>query len=180
MRRLLAAILLGGWIAGTLDILYAFLAFGPLSYGVSPGRILHSIAAGWIGNDAARAGGMETALLGLASHFLIATAMATVFVVTASRLLLLRKRPLFAGIVCGLMLYIVMNYIVVPLSAAGGDGFALSFDDASARLREAFSGLRPEIDPEHPWLFAGSVLIHVFGVGVPIALVTKRCAPQQV
>lgn len=176
MRRVLAVILIGGLIAGALDLIYAFIAFGPLSYGVSPERILHSIAAGWIGREAARAGGLETALLGLGSHFLFATAMAAAFVLAAAKFSLLRRRAVWAGLAYGVLLYLVMNYIVVPLSAAGGEGFASSSSEAFARVREAVSAPRPEIDPEHPWLFAGAVLIHVFGVALPIALVARRAS----
>ena len=34
MIRIALAILLGGLVAGVLDILYAFIVYGPLSYGV--------------------------------------------------------------------------------------------------------------------------------------------------
>ena len=59
--RILWGILLGGLIAGALDIVYAFVVYGPLSYGVSPRAVLQSVAAGWIGRDASRAGGWSTA-----------------------------------------------------------------------------------------------------------------------
>lgn len=44
------AILWGGLIAGALDLLYAFVWYGPR--GVSPVRILQSIASGLLGADA--------------------------------------------------------------------------------------------------------------------------------
>lgn len=180
MPRALFAILLGGLAAGVLDILYAFVVFGPLSYGVSPARMLHSIAAGWMGRDAARAGGIETALIGLASHFLIATLMAAAFVIVASHVQALRKRPMIAGIGYGLILYVAMNYIIVPLSAAGGNGrAAASLAEAGDRLREAFSAVRPDIDPDFPWLIAGTLFTHIVLVGLPIALIARRFMPQQ-
>lgn len=165
------AIAAGGVVAGTLDILYAFLAYGPLSYGASPERVLHSVASGWIGRDAARAGGMETAALGLLSHFAIATLMATAFVIAAANAPMLKRRALAAGLTYGFVLYVVMNYVVVPLSAAHeSQHFATGFDEITARLTVAFSSIRPE----NPIELAGTLFTHMFLVGLPIALLAKR------
>jgi len=54
--NLLRAILVGGVVAGVLDICYAFVVYGPLSYQMTPVQILHSVASGWVGHDAADAG----------------------------------------------------------------------------------------------------------------------------
>lgn len=137
------AVALGGLVVGTLDILDAFLFFG-LRFGVAPSRILHSIAAGLIGRDAAIAGGMATAALGLALHFFIAMTIVTVFYLAARRAPALARRPLVTGPLYGLAVYAVMNYIVIPLSAAPGAG-----------------GIPPT-----PVLVNG-LLIHIFGVGIP-------------
>ena len=45
--------------------------------------ILHSIAAGFLGRDAARAGGVPTAALGLLLHFLVAFIIASIYVVAS-------------------------------------------------------------------------------------------------
>lgn len=100
MGKKLAAIALGGLVAGVLDILYAFIVYGPLSYGVTPLQVLQSVAAGWIGRDAARAGGWESGLLGLGSHFLIAILMAAIFVLAASIFSALTKRGWRSDAVC--------------------------------------------------------------------------------
>ncbi len=63
-------ILLGGLIAGTLDITYACIFFG-LGNHVSPIRIFQSVARGALGQDAFK-GGLKVAALGLFFHFLIA------------------------------------------------------------------------------------------------------------
>jgi hypothetical protein len=84
MTRMVQAVATGGVLAGILDLLYAFVVYG-LSYGMTPMAVLHSVASGWIGRDAADAGGWNTAALGLVTHFSIATIMAAVFVVAASR-----------------------------------------------------------------------------------------------
>lgn len=164
-------IILGGLAAGILDILYAFVVYGPLSFKLSPVDVLHSVAAGWIGRDAANAGGDSTALLGLATHFMIATFFAAAFVEAASRVPSLTARPVKWGVIYGLGLYVLMNYVVVPLSAAhASQHFAVDLDDAASRLQAAFSALRPK----DPWLLAGTILTHTAFVGVPIALITRR------
>lgn len=173
--KIVLAILLGGLAAGVLDIVYAFIIYGPLSYGISPEQVLHSVAAGWIGRDAARAGGLETAAVGLASHMLIATLMAAVYVLLATRISALTKQALLWGFVYGLLLYVAMNYVVVPLSAAGGNGaFASSISDASARLGESFSEVQGGGGETYPWMIWGTIATHTLLVGVPIALIAKR------
>jgi hypothetical protein len=64
------AILIGGLIAGALDIIYAFLFYG-WKYGISPLRILQSVASGLLGR-ASRDGGLATGALGLFLQFVIA------------------------------------------------------------------------------------------------------------
>lgn len=177
--RILWGILLGGLIAGALDISYAITAYGPLSYQVPAERVLQSVAAGLIGRDAAQAGGVNTAALGLGLHFVLATGMAAVFVVAAQRVRALISNPLLWGFVYGLILYVAMNYVIVPLSAAGAnEHFASSFGEAATRLQESFSQIRPPHDPNHPWIFAGTIFAHTVLVGIPIALIAKRFAPQ--
>ena len=145
--------MIGGAAAGVLDILYAFVVYGPLSYGLTPVQVLQSVAAGWIGRDASRDGGLATAALGLATHFKTLTA-----------------EPIVSGLLYGLILYVVMNYVVVPLSAAGANGhFAASFAEATERLQTAFSAFRPK----DPWQLAGTVFTHTVFVGVPIALAAR-------
>jgi hypothetical protein len=173
----LAAILVGGLIAGALDILYAFIVYGPLSFGVTPMNVLHSVAAGAIGREAARAGEWNTALLGLGLHFLIAIIFAAVFVALASVFKFLTARPLLWGVIYGLILYVAMNYIVVPLSAAGAnEHFASSIAEASERLRNAFSEVRGGGGGRYPWLIWGTLFTHAVLVGVPIALVARRAS----
>jgi hypothetical protein len=164
------AILFGGAAAGVLDIGYAFVVYGPLSYGLTPVQVLQSVAAGWIGRDASRAGGLTTAALGLATHFMIAAIMAAVFVAAATRIKVLTAEPIVAGLLYGLMLYVAMNHVVVPLSAAHASGhFATSLAEAAERLQTALSALRPK----DPWQLAGTIFTHTVFVGVPIALAAR-------
>ena len=102
------AILYGGLIVGTLDLIDAFVFFG-LRSGAQPMGILHSIAAGFVGRDAARAGGMSTAFLGVVSHFLVATCIVTVYVLLSRVLPALRKQWVMCGLVFGVIAYFVMT-----------------------------------------------------------------------
>lgn len=147
----LAYVLAGGAIAGTLDIAYACV-FWAVKAGVPARRILQSVAAGLLGEASFR-GGAATAALGLFLQYVIALSMAVAYYLVARRWPLLRRRALACGAAYGLVLYGVMNYVVVPLSAARG-------------------GSR---DP----LWVGlSVAVHVAFVGVPIALAVRRAIPE--
>jgi hypothetical protein len=105
-------------VAGTLDITDACLYYG-ITKAVPPDRIFQSVASGLLGK-AAYAGGAATAALGLALHFSIMAVMVTVYVLACPRLPILTKRPAVMGLGYGLATYLVMNYVVLPLSAVGG------------------------------------------------------------
>jgi uncharacterized membrane protein YagU involved in acid resistance len=171
--KIVWAILLGGLAAGALDILYAFTVYGPLSYGVTPEQVLQSVAAGWIGREASRDGGMETALLGLGTHFMLATIMAAIYVLFATRIAALTKGALVWGLVYGFILYAAMNYVVVPLSAAGANGHLATIDEIGPRLQGAFSEVRGGGGDDYPWLLWGTIFTHTVLVGLPIALIAK-------
>lgn len=145
-RQALRATLMGGVVAGTLDILYAFIAYAPM--GVSPIRILHSIASGWLGR-AAFDGGVASAALGLASHMFIMCVAAAIFVVVSRHVPLLTRRPVLSGALFGLGIFGVMNYVVVPLSAA-------------------------VVGPPRGIYYPLGVLVHMFLIGVPIAFFAKQ------
>src|SRR5215469_8049381 len=140
--------LAGGLVAGTLDIIYACL-FWALKAGATPERIFQSVAKGLLG-PAAYQGDAATAAMGLFLHYFIATSMSFTFFVAARRWVALRNRPVLYGASYGLLLYAIMNYIVVALSAArgGGSGGAL-------------------------WV-ALSIVVHMFLIGLPIASFTSR------
>ena len=150
---MLKAIVYGGLVVGAIDLIDAFVFFG-LRSGAQPIGILHSIAAGALGRDAARAGGISTAALGLFLHFLVATLITTVYVVASRLFPVLRRRWVICGIAFGVIAYFVMTFVVVPLSNAG-----------PGRITFAL--------PATPVLING-VLIHAFGVGLPAAYFASR------
>ena len=147
----LKAIALSCLIAGTLDISDALIFYG--LRGVSPVRILQGIAVGLIGRGAFTMGA-RSALLGLLLHYFIATTWATIYIF-ASRRLPLSRRPFLWGGLYGLVVYIVMNYVVVPLSRIGP---------------------RPT-PPPVPLINAIAAL--VFCIGIPIALIARRYIPHK-
>ena len=139
-RRVWTAVLLAGLAAGVGDTL---LALG--MYRVSPEVIYRSVASGLVGREAARAGGLGTAALGMLLHFFIATTAAAVYVAASFRLRPLVERALACGLAFGVAVYFFMKEIVVPLSAA------------------------------RPIVFTWAGLVgHAFLVGLPIALVARR------
>lgn len=147
------AILYGGLTVGTLDLLDAFIFFGMRS-GAAPMGILHSIAAGFVGRDAARAGGVPTAILGVFSHYLVAFSIVATYVLISRAAPLLRKQWVVSGIVFGVIAYFVMTWFVVPMSNAGNHQITFAL-------------------PVTPVVING-ILIHMFGVGLPAAYFSSR------
>ena len=109
------AIVVGGLVAGTLDLLFAVLFYG-YARGGSEDDVLHSIASGWLGRTAF-AGGGPSSVLGFFTQYLIALGAAAVFFVVSGAFPVLRRRPVPAGLAFGAGLYAFMYGVVMPLSA---------------------------------------------------------------
>ena len=109
-------LLLGGAVLGTVDLIFAYLFW--MSKGATLGDILRSIAAGVLG-EASGEGGAPAAWLGAGLHYFIATAMVTVYYLASRKYPGLVRRPIALGLLYGLVLYLAMNFVVLPLSAAG-------------------------------------------------------------
>jgi hypothetical protein len=139
---------------GVLDALDAFIFFG-LWRGTSPVRILQSIASGVMGR-AAYQGGAPAAFLGLLLHFFIAFGIAATYYAATRLLPWLNRHPWLYGPLYGVIVYVVMNHIVVPMSAAA-----------------VGSGPTPL-----PVLING-LLIHMAGVGLPSALFARAAGADR-
>jgi len=142
------AVLWGGAAVGVLDITYACVS-AAIRAGVGPILIFQSVASGLLGN-AAREGGLPTAALGLALHFLIAFTWAAVYVAASRKLRFMVERAVPAGLLYGVVVYAFMNAVVIPLSAFP---FKLSYP---------------------PLKLAIDVAGHMLLVGLPIALAARR------
>jgi Na+/alanine symporter len=103
----------GGFTAGTLDLLQACILFGA--------RIPLVIAAGLLGRQALK-GGMGTYVLGVLLHFFIAFSFATFYYAASRRLSFLKEHPLVCGLAYGAGVELVMTLIVLPLSALHAKG----------------------------------------------------------
>lgn len=115
--RAFDTILYGGLVVGVLDGLFAFIFYG-LILGVKPLRIFQSVASGLLGK-AAFDGGVQTFLLGLLLHFIVASCIAAVFYLVSLKLPVLINYAIISGLIYGLLAYLGMNYVVIPLSAIG-------------------------------------------------------------
>lgn len=149
--RAFDTIVRGGVVAALLDIALA-MGFWWFYNGASPQVILQSIAAGLLGKESF-AGGMGTAALGAFLHLVIACVMAAVYYLGCLRWPVLFRRPIFCGAVYGVLLYLAMSYVVLPLSKAAPLPFIPSW-------------------------FLASVASHVVLVGIPIALVARWSAAR--
>lgn len=145
------AIFIGGLIAGVFDITYACTYFGLRNH-VSPIRILQSVARGALGQNAFQ-GGYKTAALGLFFHFLIALIAATVYFIASRALRFMVTHPIICGILYGACVYFFMYGIVMRFSAIHN----------------------PLYPWQYPWVvLIPNLLIHMLGIGLPIALATRR------
>lgn len=143
-------ILVGGLIVGVLDIADALVVAAV--NGTPPGRVLQSIASGVLGR-AAYAGGWSSAVLGLVLHFLIAGGVSAVYVAASRLWPTLRRRPWVWGPLYGIVVFLAMYRIVVPM--AGLNAW-----------------------PQRWPALANTVFAHVFAVGLPIALWTRRASGE--
>lgn len=107
MTRILKTIAAATAVAGTLDILSAFILSGG-----HPVHVLNNVAHGPFDRTFSHPVG---AVIGLIVHFAIMAVMAAVLVVAMSRSEILRRRAWIVGVAYGLILYGVMYWIVLPM-----------------------------------------------------------------
>lgn len=141
------AILVGGSIAGVLDITYA-IAFSVLRGGTAV-QLLQTVASGLLGASSYE-GGIATATLGLSLHFLLAFMFAAAFFVIGRRHRILTRHAVAFGVLYGLVVFAIMNFLVLPLSAFP----------------------HPVTFP--PLATVTDLLSHMLFIGLPIAFATRR------
>ncbi|HVS76915.1 MAG TPA: hypothetical protein VHE11_08275 [Steroidobacteraceae bacterium] len=108
----LRAILVGGFVAGTLDI-----GAAALINRVSPVLIVHYIASGVLGK-ASFSAGAPAGYLGLVLQWAMSVVIAAIYWLVTARLPRLRERWWLGGLGAGIVIFLVMNFIVMPFSAA--------------------------------------------------------------
>jgi len=145
LPRTATILLLATLFIGTCDILFAIIFWR--SRGVTPMRIFQSISAGLYGK-AAFTGGLRTAEVGAGLHYFISFCIALVYYLASRTFRPLMRRPTIYGSIYGVLVYLVMNYIVIPLSATKRGPFQFS------------------------WV-AWSIVVHAFLIGVPAAFAAR-------
>lgn len=145
--RAARAILWGGLLAGVGDITFAFVVNG--LRGVGPVSVLQAVAGGVLGGGALE-GGLAAAALGGALHFFIALCAAAVYWLASRGLGVLVRRAVVCGLLYGVAVYLFMDFVVVPLSAAY---------------------FKPSHAPSAMLLNSAG---HMLLVGLPIALAARR------
>ena len=132
-------------VSGTLDIVFAMVL--TLLYGREIGNMLRFVGSGPF--PRAKDMGQGGAVLGLIVHFTLMAIMAAAFIIAARRVPALTERPIQWGIFYGLITFVVMNWLVVPIR----------FDAPI---------------PGKPLAIATQLFAHVALVGIPIALITSH------
>jgi uncharacterized membrane protein YagU involved in acid resistance len=143
---------LGGLFIGIFDLLFAFTFYG-LILKAPALRIFQSVAAGVLGRTAAIEGGVRTFLLGILLHFVVATCIATVYYLISLVLPFVLRHAVPSGLVYGMIAYLGMNYVVIPLSKIG-----------------------PRTTSKPAWIFLVEIIGHAVLVGLPPALLARRSA----
>jgi hypothetical protein len=108
-------ILKAGLIAGALDITAACLQY-TIKTGNNPVKVLWFVASGVFGRRAITEGGPLYAVAGLLFHFVIALIFAAIFYYAWPVLRLVTKNRLVMGVLYGILVWLAMNRVVVPLS----------------------------------------------------------------
>jgi hypothetical protein len=142
------AILWGGLIGGAADFLFASIAYGWMR-SRPVGGVWQSVASGLLGK-AAYDGGAATVALGVLCHFTIAIIWASIFVLASRQFPILLRHALPAGILYGIVIYLGMNFVVIPLSAF------------PHKLSYSFKSVAP------------ALLVHMLAIGPPMALAARR------
>ncbi|HKE47548.1 MAG TPA: hypothetical protein VKB52_05755 [Rhodanobacteraceae bacterium] len=145
--RWFAPVFLGGLLSGAIDLTYACTYHGLVNK-IPPVRIFQSIGSGWFGKASFEMG-WQSATIGFLSHFGILIVAAGIFYAARRRFALLRERPYPCGMAFGVGIWLTMNYIVLPLSAA------------------------PHFQSK-PLTTATDFAVHVLLLGPAISLVAKR------
>ncbi len=110
-RRFLMALVVGGAIAGLVDIAMAA-AINVVGLDV----IMRAIARGLLGRSA-MTGGLPATILGLGLQVAMSVLIALIYGVASLKLPILTRRWVTFGLLYGVAVFVVMNWVVVPLSA---------------------------------------------------------------
>ena len=148
-HSLLRSIVLSGLIIGIAHSIIHHWFVSSVLGGYPLISVYQYMASGALGN-AAFEGGIGTALLGLLFHFIVSFVVAAVFILCADRIPFLRRYAIPSALVYGFGVFLVMNFIVLPLSAAP-----------------------PLPPPTMPQLIA-MIVDHLLVIGLPLGIIVRR------
>src|SRR5689334_22603295 len=120
--KLWKPILIGALLAGVLDLVYAYTHFYFILHREALG-IVQGIATGVLGGSAVEPGNYGTAAFGVFLEFVLTAIMAAVYIVPAQWITDLRRYWWVLGPCYGACVMLVMYFVVLPLSAAHGNGY---------------------------------------------------------
>jgi hypothetical protein len=116
VNRCLASAALLAVLLASADLVFACTYWHQL-YAVPWSRLVQNIASGVLGKRSF-AGGAHTVVLGVVLQYFMMSIMVGAYYIASLRLRVLGERPWACGMLYGALLYVTMNFIVVPLSAA--------------------------------------------------------------
>lgn len=152
IRKPVVGVLLGGGVAATLDLVYAVLRNAG---GGKPALwTLQLVGSGWLDAESFESG-WPGGILGVVSHYGILFVAAALYYAASRRAPVLRSQPWLCGALFGVLVYLFMNFVVLPLSA-----FPYQLTYPPLRLLEGFAS-------------------HAVFVGIPIALAIRWSASPQ-
>ncbi len=111
----ISTILWIGLVAGTLDISYN-LIYNAFRH-ITPSMVFRFIASGLVGvpsvEHMSAAAGVA---LGVILHYCIAMSWTVIFYAASRKIAFLWRRPVVSGLLYGCVVFLVMNFVVIPLS----------------------------------------------------------------
>ena len=155
----LKPILYAGGLVGVLDITAACIN-ARVAYGFPPAHVLQSVAGGLLGRGSYN-GGFVTAAFGLVMHFMMALTVATIFYALSRRFHLPQKLSgaVAVGLLYGAAVFVVNNFATAPFMSW---------------VRSLYLHTPILFKPPMGW---SQLIIHLFCVGLPIALVMRQYPP---
>lgn len=139
LKATLKAILFAGLIAGTLDGAAAVVSF-LIHGGSNPARVFVYIASGVFGRTAFTAGD-SMMWWGLLFHYFIATSWTALFFLASPHIVFLSKNRIWSGVGYGLVVWLAMTRVVLPLSNVPPQRFVLSRAIEGAAILTVMIGL---------------------------------------
>src|SRR6516162_7943378 len=109
-----STVVMAGIAAGLFD--FAFNVYKAITAGTAVLRPWKGVAGALLGKDAIMRGGDAMAFVGIGLHFVITIGAAAVYYLAAKRQSWLVRHPWISGLVFGILFFLAMNYVIVPLS----------------------------------------------------------------